>query len=258
MKQKNLTSILLVFIFSFCGLTQSSAQNVQIETTNLAIVDKKLEISYEFVSSKKKHRFDVWIEITTVSGRELNARALSGDIGDNLPGGKDKKIIWDYNADGIVLNEEITVKVKAIVSTVVGAVNTGKVILQSVALPGWGLSTIDPDKPYWLLGVAGYASLGTSLYLRSSYKSNYDSYLTESDQTTSDDLLSKSESQKALSDVFAISSIGIWSVGIIWTALKANKNNSSLSAINKNQKIQFFSSYDPKFKTIGFTVKYKF
>ncbi len=258
MERMKLSLFLLVFIISFCELTQSFAQDVQIETTNLVIVDKKLEISYEYVKSKKKHRFDVWVEITTVSGKKINARALAGDIGDNLAGGKDKKIIWDYNADGIVLNEEITVKVKAIVSTVVGAVNTGKVILQSVALPGWGLSTIDPDKPYWLLGVAGYASLGTSLYLRSSYKSNYDSYLTESDQTTSDDLLSKSESQKALSDVFAISSIGIWSVGIIWTALKANKNNSSLTSFNKNQKIQFFSSYDPKFKTIGFTVKYKF
>lgn len=249
---------ILFFIFIFCGITPSFAQDVQIETIDLAIVDKKLEISYEFVSSKKKHRFDVWLEITTVSGKKINARALAGDIGDNLPGGKDKKIIWDYNADGIVLNEEINVKVKAIVSTVVGAVNTGKVILQSIALPGWGLSTIDPDKPYWLLGVAGYAALGSSLYLRSSYKSNYDSYLNATDSDESKDFYDKSQSQKSLSGVFAYSAIGIWSFGIIWTAIKASKKNSTLSARSNNQKFYFFSSYDPRYKASSFTVRYKF
>jgi len=252
-------SFLLLFVNLFnIHPDYCKAQDVQIETTNLAIVDKKLEISYEFVKSKKKHRFDIWLEITTASGKEIIARALSGDIGDNLSGGKNKKIIWDYNADGIVLNEKINVKVKAMVSTFAGAVNTSKVLIQSVALPGWGLSTIEPKKPYWILGAAGYATLGASLYLRSSYKSNYNSYEKETDQATSDDLYDKIQKQKSLSSVFAISTIGIWSVGIIWTALKANKNNSSLSELNKNQKIQFFSSYDPRFKTTGFTLKYNF
>ena len=115
MKQKKITGFVLVVIILFCGLTTGFGQDVQIETNRLAIVNKKLEIFYEFVKSKKKHRFDVWLEITTVSGKEINARAFSGDIGKNLAGGKDKKIIWDYNADGIVLNEEVDVKVKAIV-----------------------------------------------------------------------------------------------------------------------------------------------
>ncbi len=258
MEPKKISIILLVILFLFCVFSQSFAQDVQIETTNLAIVDKKLEISYEFVSSKKKHRFDVWVEITTVSGKKITARALAGDIGDNLAGGKDKKIIWDYNADGVVLDEEVNVKVKATVSTVVGAVNTGKVLVQSLALPGWGLSTIDPDKPYWVLGVAGYATLGTSLYLRSSYKSNYDSYLNATDSQESLDFYNKSQSQKSLSGVFAYSAIGIWSFGIIWTALKASKKNNSLSAGNNNQKFYFLSSYDSKSRASSFTVRYKF
>ncbi len=245
-----------MFVNSFALLI--SAQDVQIETTNLAIFDKKLSISYEFYKSKKKHRFDIWVEITTSIGEKINARALSGDIGENLPGGKDKKIIWDYNADGVVLNDEINVKVKAMVSTVVGSVNTGKVLLQSVILPGWGLSTIDPEKPYWLLGVVGYATLGTSLYLRSSYKSNYDSYLNATDAQESLDFYNKSQSQKSLSGVFAYSAIGIWSLGIIWTAVKVSKKNNSLSVQNINQKFYLFSSYDPKFKTSNFTVRYRF
>jgi len=257
MEKNNFISILLFFVLIYCGLAQSFAQNVQIETTNLAIVDKKLEISYEFVKSKMKHRFDVWVEITTISGKKITARALSGDIGDNLAGGKDKKIIWDYNADGIILNEEVNVKVKAMVSTMVGAVNTGKVIFQSAILPGWGLSTIE-QKPYWLLGVAGYAALGTSFYMRSSYKSNYDSYLNSSDSDERADFLKKSQNQQTLSGVLTYSAIGIWSVGIIWTAIKASKNNSSLSALNKNQKIQFYSYYNPNIRTQGFTLSYTF
>ena len=258
MNEKNFISMILVIMLVFCGLNSGFAQDVEITTTNLAILDKKLEISYEYVKSKKKHRFDVWVEITSISGKIINARTLSGDIGDGLAGGKDKKIIWDYNADGIVLNEEINVKVKAIVSTVLGAVNTGKVLMQSAVLPGWGLSTMESGKPFWLIGVAGYAALSGSIYLKSAYKKSYDDYLSSSDEEERSDLLSKSRSQQSLSRTLSITAIGIWATGIVWTALKANKKNSSLSAMNKNQKIQFYGNYNPKLKTSGFTMKYNF
>lgn len=258
MKKNNLSNILLVFLLIIYGLAQGFAQDVQIETTNLSIIDKKLEISYEYAKSKKKHRFDVWVEITSSLGKKIIARALTGDIGDNLAGGKDKKIIWDYNADGIVLNEEVNIVVKAIVSTVVGAVNTGKMLFQSGIMPGWGISSIKSDKPYWLLGIAGYAALGSSLYLNSSYKSTYDSYIDSNNETERADLLSKSRSQQSLSKVFAFSAIGIWCTGIVWTAIKANKNNSTLSVFNKNQKIQFYSFYKPGLNAKGFTLKYAF
>ena len=78
------------------------AQNVKVETSNLEIVNNKLIIDYNFIKSKSTQRFTVWVEITKSTGEKINAQSFSGDIGDNLQGGENKQIIWDYNKDGII------------------------------------------------------------------------------------------------------------------------------------------------------------
>ena len=62
----------------------NAQKKVKIETTSLEIVDNKLVIKYDFVKSKKNQLFDVWLEITTASGKKLNASSLSGDLGNNV------------------------------------------------------------------------------------------------------------------------------------------------------------------------------
>lgn len=232
-------------------------QNVEIETTSLQIVDKKLQIQYDFLKSKKTHRFEVWVEISTLSGKKINSRTFNGDIGEGVKGGRGKMIIWDYNADGIVLNEELNVDIKANISVVSGAVKPLNSLAKSLVLPGWGLSSMDKGKPYWLMGLAAYASLGTSLYLSSSYKNNYDKYKVTVDPDESNELFNKSVNQKSLSKTFTYTAIGIWAVSAIWTVVKANKTNNAL-AYTKQKQLLFYSSYDPVTKSTGFTLKFNF
>jgi len=247
-------SILIVLLFpiTFYG------QNVKIETTSLEVVSKKLQIQYDFIKSKKTHRFEVWVEISTLSGEKIDARTFNGDIGEGITGGKDKQIIWDYNADGIILNEEINVDLNATISTVPGAVKPIKELAKSIAFPGWGLSSIDNGKPYWLLGVVGYASLGTSIMLYSNSQKNYDKYQVTTDPNESTNLYDKSLSQNSLSQTFGYVAVGTWVISAVWTIVKATNVNGKLTANRKTKKLLFYSNYDPATKTSGFTVKYNF
>ncbi len=251
--------ILMVVLFIFIPVNiHINAQKVSIETTNLSIIEKRLQIDFDVLKSKKSDRFEIWVDINNEAGDKIPARTFSGDVGENLLGGKDKRIIWDYNADGLALDEEVTVFVNARQSTLTGAVSTGKVFFQSVALPGWGISSIEKGKPYWLLGVIGYAALGSSIALRSSYKSNYEKYLDTNDPAEATDYYNKSQSQKNTSGILMYTAIGTWSIALIWTLAKASKNNKSVVWDHNNHKFMWYTTIDPKSKKPLLGFQYKF
>lgn len=258
MKHKTcLLFLILTVALIFTG-QQLKAQKVKIETTNLEILNNKLHIDYRFIKSKSTHRYSVWIEVSKSTGEKINANALSGDIGENITGGENKQIVWDYNKDGIILNDEINVEVFANI-TVLGP-GMGKAMLLSAVLPGLGLTAIDKGKPYWLMGVAAYGLLGSSIYLNNQAVQQYNDYLNESTDTSiSEDLLSRAENSDQLSKTLGYSAIGIWAGSMIWTAIKAKSAKSALTgSLNKKQKLFLYGGINPYTKTSGFTLKYSF
>ena len=253
--------VCLIFLILTIGLIfteqQLKAQKVKIETTSLEILNNKLLIDYRFVKSKSTHRYSVWVEITKSTGEKINANALSGDIGDNVTGGENKQIIWDYNKDGIILNDEINVEVFANI-TVLGP-GMGKAMLLSAVLPGLGLTAIDKGKPYWLMGVAAYGLLGGSVFLNHQAVQQYNDYLDEStDPLLSQDLLSQAQGSEQLSKTLGYSALGVWLGSMVWTALKAKSNNTTTIGLNKKQKLFLYGGINPYTKTKGFTLKYRF
>lgn len=234
------------------------AQNVSIEISQLSIIDKHLEINYDFIKAKKNHRFEVSVEINNSNGEKINARTVSGDLGPNITIENNKKIIWDYNADGLVINEDVEVFVVAKQSTVSGTVSGAGCVFKSLLMPGLGMSSIEKGKPYWILGLIGYGTLGTAIYLNSSSNSNYNKYLNTIDVTESNNYFNKSQSQKDLSKAFAIGAIGTWSFSIIWTIIKVNQHNNSIAKNLNLRKFDIYSCVDPigKKPLIGF--KYNF
>jgi len=248
--------LILTVALMFTG-QQLKAQKVKIETTNLEILNNKLLIDYQFVKSKSTHHYSVWVEITKSTGEKINANALSGDIGDNITGGENKQIVWDYNKDGIILNDEINVEVFANI-TVLGP-GMGKAMLLSAVLPGLGLTAIDKGKPYWLMGVAAYGLLGGSIYLNNQAVQQYNDYLNESeDAMLSQDLLSRAQGSDQLSKTLGYSALGVWLGSMVWTVLRAKSDSKATMGFNKKQKLLFYGGIDPYTKTKGFTLKYRF
>jgi len=109
------------------------------------------------------------------------------------------------------------------------------------------------------MGIAGYGLLGASVYLNKKAVTDYNNYLTEEDPADSEDLYNRSEENNNLSKILAYQAIGIWTINLVWTALKAkNSKNTVTGSLNKKQRIFFYSGIDPRTKSAGFTIKYRF
>ena len=258
-QMKQSTYLLLFVLISGFFFTHETlkAQKVKIEVTNLEILNNKLNIDYKFIKSKSNQRYNVWVEITKSTGEKINAKALSGDVGDNITGGENKQIIWDYNKNGIILDDEINVEVFADI-TVLGP-GPGKAIFLSAILPGLGLTAMDKGKPYWIMGVAGYGLLAGSVYMNKTAEQEYKDYLDAKDTGEANDFYDSSKKYNQLSQTMAYAAIGVWAGSLIWTTLKAiGGNKSTMGSINKKQKLFLYGGINPYTKTSGFTLKYRF
>jgi len=246
----------ILFIFLNLQGTNILAQKIKVTTKSIEDIDNKLVIKYDLVKSKANQHFKVSLEITSTKGLSISINALSGDIGDSIPGGINKQIVWDYNADGIVLNEDISIVVIAnLLETDVSMI---KALALSSIWPGLGMSKMEKNGPYWLMGIVGYGSLGASVFLNKKANENYESYKENTLDELNDGFLSKSQSQIKLSKTLAYSAIGIWGINLVWTAIKAKRYNQKTISMLKKQQLFFYTGYDPHTKTKGFTLKYRF
>jgi hypothetical protein len=252
---------LLLFILLCLQGIHSNAQKIKLVTISIEEIDNKLVIKYDIVKGKENQLFNISLVISGSSGNIISIKSLKGDIGENIPGGHGKTIIWDYNADGIVLQDNINLEIFAEPimneSIELKTVSTGKALFLSTILPGLGLSKTDQSKPYWLMGVLAYGSLGYSYLLNKKALDNYDSYLANTDEKLNDGLLSDSQSQNKLSKTMAYTAIGIWGINLVWTTLKA-KNCKNKNLVHNKKNFDFIAAYDPFTKTLGMNLKLKF
>lgn len=84
-----------------------------VPTPQLSLQDQGIHIDYDILNSTEEELFTIRIEVTDAQGRLIQAQSLTGDIGENIPGGTRKQIIWDIEADSIFLDEEIFIEVIA-------------------------------------------------------------------------------------------------------------------------------------------------
>ena len=251
-----------IFLYALFILIPLSAigQNPDIEITDLSLENNQLVIHYAISKAKKKQAFEVWPEITTANGQKINASTLSGDYGTGIIAGTDKKIIWDYSADGVILNEKVFVELKAKISISNTKVSTGKALIISAIFPGVGITKLNGGGAYWLMSIATYGLVVGSIVKNSKAFQNYEDYKNNSFQNAeeADDIYREALDYQKQSQTFAYAAIGLWSVNMIWTFFKARKNNKSTASYYQHKKTLFYSGINPSNKSIGFTLKYRF
>ncbi len=262
MKHSSLCILFILFITCSISLDILYAQEIKISITNIEAINNKLIVSYDFSDNEKAQYYDVWIEVTTLQGTRINARTLTGDVGDHIKAGKEKKIVWDFGSDEIVIDEEVNIEVKALPSrkelVTPGKISRASAILKSAVLPGWGLSELDKRKPYWLMGVGTYLLAGGSVLLNQQAYKEYNSYKSDFNQGTSDDSLKKSKSFDSMSKIAAYTAIGVWTINMVWTIIKTKKNNPVTISLKKNKKVSFYTYYDFKLRTQKVSINYSF
>jgi hypothetical protein len=214
-----------------------------------------LLIHYDILYSDRSQRFLVELEITYPNGTKLNTRTLSGDIGTDIEGGENKKIIWDLEADRILIDNDILIKINAEIIT--GEPESGtsasaagddrfsraSLMLRSVVFPGWGLSMYRGG-PHWIKGVAGYGCIAGSIYYNRMAVNTYNQYKDQSDSDMANRYYELAVDQDQISEVLMYTAIGIWVADLIRTFV-ATSDLSTGSMAAKDRKISLMTGTDP-------------
>ena len=257
---RNIKALFLLIILLSFSFLNIKAQKFKILTKAANVVDNKLVIDYGFTKSKQKQNFNVWLEIKNSTGEKLNVKAVSGDVGENIKGGENKQIIWDFLADNIVIDDNIGIEVKAelmIPEKTISNISTGKALLLSAVMPGLGIAKVKQKNSYLLLGAVTYGSVILSYINNKNANNNYNEYLSNNIPSSESDSYSKSNSQKTMSNVFAYTAITTWAVNMIWTLSAAKKSNSVVGLSDKN-KVQFATGVNPYSRSPVFMLTYRF
>jgi len=238
----------------------------KISKPRLELEDDHINIHYDILNSLQTDIFRIWIEITDSTGNYLPALSLSGDIGENVRGGNDKMITWDYAADSLYPEAGIFVQINAEILTITEAadiiipekkISRAGVIAQSMVFPGWGLSRINKGKPHWIKGVAGYGCIAASVVYNKKAVSSYEDYLDASDIGETDKFYKNSVKEDNLSELFAYAAAGIWIMDLIWTIAGSSKLNKEPS-YSQAKKISVYPVYKPSMRAQMVTVTYTF
>jgi hypothetical protein len=200
---------------------KSFSQGFLITPPKLEFDGKQLLIFYDVVSKSQADQFYVWVEMEKKNGEPIQTIALSGDIGDNIKTGTNRKIIWVPEKDNVFLDEEVFVEVKA--EKYIKSFNKGSTMLLSMAVPGLGQTKISKGKPWWLTGVAAYGALAGGLITYMNFSKTYKSYKAEEDLLKRADLLTQSQKQLNISNALIVSGAALWAANIFWVALTPNK-----------------------------------
>lgn len=201
---------------------KSSCQNFLITPPKLEFDGTQLLISYDVINKNPADLFYIWVEMKKINGEPIQMKAISGDIGDNIKAGKNKKISWIPENDSVFLNEEVFVEVKA--EKYIKSFNKGSIILISAAIPGLGQTKICDGKPWWLTGVAVYGALAGGFIVHNISDKTFSSYQDENvDPNKRAVLFNQYNKQMNISNALIVSGAALWAANIFWMALTPNK-----------------------------------
>jgi hypothetical protein len=218
---------LIILSCFFAGIDSFAQIPFRVSDPELRLEGNLLVISYDILNSSIEDTFLIRIDITDEKGNPIPAKALSGDVGAPVAGGKGKQIAWDLEVDEIYMSARIYFEITARLvvpetdATVSGKSTTpgysrGGIMLQSAVFPGLGLTRVTGN-PHWLKGLAAYGSVAGSLILRQQARKNFELIDTEGDYGENQDLFDRSVRQDAASEVLAYTAAAIWAADLIWT-----------------------------------------
>ena len=271
-KIKQIISVFAVTVIILMGMQNVKAQsNARIENIDFTAEYSKLVVTYDIVNAKSGEIFEIWIKVQTNSGKELIPSSTIGDIGKGVNGGSNKRIVWDVEADNVVLDEEFAVEVFAQSlksgvkdytkkkpelkkETKPGGISVGGAMAFSALLPGLGNRIVKGSGAQWLLGVVGYGCIAGSVMLNNSAYNAYEDYKIATTTAERDDLYKQAERKNRTSKVLMGTAIVIWVGDLLWTGLQA-------SSVRKKSKQSNFSlnySVDPYTQKPFLGISYRF
>jgi hypothetical protein len=212
----------LFMLFLFIVL-KSSSQDFQITLLKLEFYGNQLHIAYNIDNKTSIGKFRIEIKINKQNGDPITPKSITGDLGDNIKSGNNKRIIWDLEKDAIYIDEDITVEIKG--KKLSESFSKGSLILMSTAVPGLAQTKMS-GKPWWLCGVAAYGTLASGIIFYKSSLNTYDAYKAEDNPNTRIDQYNKAQKNLNIANALFITSATLWVANIIWVTATPNRNKA--------------------------------
>lgn len=253
-----------------------SQSKARIENVDFFPDGSKLIITYDIIKFKSGETFEIWIDIYLESGNKIEPVSMTGDVGANIMGGENKRIIWDMEADQAFIDEDIAVVVLAESETFVPikeveeeveqkpvkekqkvkkeGISVGGALGLSLVLPGLGRRIATGKGAAYLWGVAGYGCLAGAYFMNNSAYNNYEAYKEAATTSERDDLYKKAKNQDLYSKVMVGAAAAIWVVDLIVTGVKAGQVRKS----SGGHRLSFNAAYDPVIQQPLVGIKYRF
>jgi hypothetical protein len=246
--------ISFTIILAFTGIQSFSQEltKTKIENIDFQLQEGKIVITYDLLRSEKTERFIVSVNAITESGDTIPARSLTGDVNENVSGGRKKTILWDYQRDNFFTREAFHIEVFALpqmvdiseLSPYDSYPGLGKSILMTTVYPGWASTKLKDGKPHWIKGIAGYGCLAMAFVYNNKAVTSYDNYQSSMIRKDRNSFYDDAVSQKQLSSVFAFSALAVWVMD--YTCIIISHNKLIKNAYNAyEQKISFGYDVDP-------------
>jgi len=186
----------------------------------------------------------------------LDAKNVTGDVGEKISAGEDKEIIWDLVADNIFLKETINVKLVADVKRDFSYYSFNKLLISSIIVPGMGRHKFDRSKKQYYAGMIGYTCILTGLVTKSSSNKSFNRYSIEKDAALRQKYFNRSNTYRSIATLTFISAASIWATDI--TLLYLKKLNSKSTASNFQNNLNFAMSYNYFSQKPMFGLNYRF
>lgn len=136
-------------------------------------------------------------------------------------------------------------KTKEASKEAVTEIKTGKTILLSTVIPGYGLTKLSGGKPYWLITVAEAAGIASAVYFNQQAAASYRNYRrpVTVEQARTDYV--NAVMQQRISRASAITAAGIWIGQFTITTVKLRKLNTNSSAFEGKSSLHMGYRADP-------------
>jgi hypothetical protein len=244
----------LTIIFLFTGRPCTAQQVTTITNPKLELRGNRIHIIYDILNSDSTERFDVRMEITDSAGLVLDAKSLTGDIGESVPGGADREIVWSFQADQVNINGDLYIQIYAVSDKKV--FSRTSLVLQSLVFPGLGLSR-QKGNPHWIRGLAGYGCLAGSVILNRMAISSYEQYKDPGSAENAASCLEQARKQDQVSEVLAYTAAAIWISDIVWT-LVGTSGIPWKGTQAERRGLQICPGFDPGVKAPMLALTYRF
>ena len=242
--------VVLLMVESVC-----SAQPVSTITNPvLELKDNQIHIIYDILNSDTTDHYNIRLEITDSAGQVIDAHTFSGDIGEQVNGGNDKRIIWSFQADNVHIEGDLYIQIYAVADR--KEYSRTSLVLQSLAFPGLGLSKLNGG-PHWIRGVAGYGCITGSVTLNRMAISSYDDYQDAGSAENASALLEQAHRQDKVSEVLAFAALGIWITDVVWT-LVGTSDMTNRGRTSQRNGITVHPGYDSDLQVPLLSFRYRF